>query len=49
MTSLTSEQRAAVRALLVERCARLHAQARFIASGRRAAWNLIRTTRKDTR
>jgi len=40
---------AAVRALLVERRARLYAQARFTASGRRAAWNLIRTrtTRKD--
>jgi len=47
MNSLTREQRAAVRALLVERRARLYAQARFTASGRRNAWNLIRT-RKDT-
>ena len=46
---MTSEQHAAVRALLVERRARLHAQARFTASGRRAAWTTIRTTRKDTR
>lgn len=47
--SVTPEQRAAVRVLLVERRARLYAQARFTASGRRAAWTLIRTTRKDTR
>ena len=47
MTALTPEQRAVVRALLVERRARLYAQARFTASGRRAAWTLIRTTRKD--
>lgn len=44
------EQRAAVRALLVERRARLYGQARFTASTRRAAWNLIRNTaREDTR
>jgi len=47
VNALTPEQRAAVRALLVERRARLYAQARFTASGRRNAWNLIRT-RKDT-
>lgn len=44
---MTPEQHAAVRALLVECRARLHAQARFTASGRRAAWTLIRN-RKDT-
>lgn len=45
---MTVEQHAAVRALLAERRTRLFAQARFTASGRRAAWTLIRTTRKDT-
>lgn len=47
MTALTPEQQAVVRALLVERRARLYAQDRFTASGRRVAWALIRTTRKD--
>ena len=47
MTALTPEQRAAVRALLVERRTRLYAQARFTASTRRTAWNLIHT-RKAT-
>ncbi|NEC17919.1 hypothetical protein [Streptomyces parvus] len=47
MTPDRDDPRAAVRALLAERRARLFAQARFTASGRRVAWATIRT-REDT-
>ncbi|MFJ1900464.1 hypothetical protein [Streptomyces sp. NPDC088115] len=44
MSAPSPEQLAAVRALLTERRARLYAQARFTAAGRRAAWRTIRPT-----
>jgi hypothetical protein len=47
MNAPTPEQRAEIRDLLTERRARLYAQDRFTAAGRRAAWRTIHSEKES--